>query len=88
MQQENQFPPSNNVSSCQVLQITNVKRVVKQIVASRDAPSNLKQTRVGLEFIPGLHVEFEEKTLKQLHDELDKIQEHLDSVIGIKSNVK
>lgn len=86
MQQQNQSSPSiNAVSSCQVTQISGVKRVVKQIVASRDAPaSNPKQTRVGLEFIPGLHVEFEEKTLKQFHDELDKIQEHLDKIYSTK----
>lgn len=84
MQQENQSSSVTNVTSCQVSQISGVKRVVKQIVASRDAPSNMEQTRVGLEFIPGLHVEFDEKTLKQFHDELDKIQEHVDKICSNK----
>ena len=84
MQPENQSPASTNPASHEVSQISGVKRVVKQIIASRDAPSDLKQTRVGLEFIPGLHMEFDEKTLKQFHDELDKIQDHLDKIHSTK----
>lgn len=81
MQRENQSSTSSNDTSCdKVSQISGVKRVVKQVIASRDVPRNLIKTRVGLEFTPGLHMEFEEKTLKQFHDDLDKIQEHLDRI--------
>lgn len=80
MQSGNQSSIPINDSSREVSQISGVKRVVKQIIAARDGTSNLMQTRVGLEFIPGLHMEFDEQSLKHLHDELDKIQEHLDGI--------
>lgn len=81
--EENQSSTMSNVSNCKVTEeIRSVKRVVKQVVATRDTGgSDIKlQTRVGIEFNPGLHVEFDQKSLKSFHDELDKIQEHLDRI--------